>query len=102
MKQVSFCEVNQMKQNGDKILIEFFSAGCGPCLILLPILESMESDFPTITFVKVDSNSDVLESARFGVRTIPTVLILDGENVVSKSTGINSGAFYRDILNGLQ
>lgn len=65
------------------VLVDFWATWCAPCRIQNPILEELAkeiSDVATITKVDVDDNRPV--AARFGVRSIPTLILFsDGEEV---------------------
>ena len=54
MELVTSQQLEEMKSNGDKLLIDFFAEWCGPCLMLMPKLESFESQFPDVKFVKIE------------------------------------------------
>lgn len=102
MKQITFEQLNDLKKNGNKILADFFIPNCGPCKMLLPFLESLETEYPDITFVKIDASTDSMESAKYGIRVAPTILFFSGENVVNRLTGSNnSKSKYTEIIETL-
>jgi thioredoxin 1 len=101
MENVNAEQLKQLQESGSKILVDFWAPWCGPCKQLIPRLENLEQKYPNIKFVKinVDENTDV--ALDLNIRTVPTVIIYDGENVVNRSTGANQDVVYTNILNTL-
>lgn len=59
------------------VLVDFFANWCGPCKTLGPILERLAPEYEgRVTFVKVDSDRSPKLSEAFGVRSLPTVILL--------------------------
>jgi thioredoxin 1 len=101
MQLVTSQELEEMKSNGDKVLVDFYATWCGPCKSLMPLLESIESEYSSVKFVKmdVDQNRDYI--MELGIRSVPTVMIFNGGEMVNSSAGLNNAMFYKGILNTL-
>jgi thioredoxin len=101
MENVTSEKVKQLKSEGKKILVDYWAKWCGPCKSLIPRLETIESQYPDVTFVKVDVDENMDSALDLGIRSVPTIIIYNGEKLISRSQGANSESFYKDILNNL-
>jgi thioredoxin 1 len=101
MTEINGEQLEQLKKEGKKILLDFHGLWCGPCKVLIPKLEIIEKEYENIVFVKMDVDQNVDVAMDLGVRSIPTVIIYDGEKIVNRSQGVQSDGFYKDILNNL-
>ena len=74
---------------GDKdVLVDFFATWCGPCKMLAPILDKVASDMPQVKFGKVDVDQAMDLARRFGIRSIPDVLIFKNGAQVDHMLGL--------------
>lgn len=65
------------------VLVDFFATWCGPCKMLSPVLEEIDSELgDEVTIVKVDVDQDGELAAQFGIMSVPTMIIFkDGQPV---------------------
>ena len=101
MENVTAEQVKELQSQGKKILVDYWAKWCGPCRTLIPRLESFENEYPNIQFVKVDVDSEQQFAMSLGIRSVPTVMIFDGNNLVDRSSGVNDESYYKNILNNL-
>ena len=87
--EINESNFEEVVMNSDKpVVIDFWAAWCGPCKMIAPIIDEMATEYEgkaVIGKVDVDQNGSI--SAKFGVRNIPTVLIIKNGEVVDKSVG---------------
>jgi thioredoxin len=101
MENVTSDKVKELQSQGNKVLVDYWAKWCGPCKSLIPRLESLESQYPNVTFVKVDVDENMDSALDMGIRSVPTVIIYDGDKLVNRSQGAQPEGFYKDILNNL-
>jgi thioredoxin 2 len=80
------------------VIVDFWAPWCGPCQMMAPNFEKAATKFPLKTlFTKVNTENEQNLGARFGIRSIPTLIIFkDGKEVYR-----NSGALDENSLNKL-
>ena len=70
-------------------LVDFFATWCGPCKMMTPILEQVSSEIgegAKVLKIDVDKNRDV--SAKYGIRSVPTLLLFKEGNIVWRQAGV--------------
>lgn len=71
-----------------KTLVDFWAPWCGPCRMLAPILEQLEKDAPDVKICKVNVDEQPDLSKRYGVMSIPTLILFKDGKQADKSVGL--------------
>ncbi|MFG0305476.1 MAG: thioredoxin [Phycisphaerales bacterium JB040] len=88
--------------NGDKpVLVDFWAEWCGPCRALGPTIDALADRFEGKAVVaKVDVDSQAELGQKFGIQSIPTVLVFKGGEVTEKFVGMRPEDDYANALEG--
>jgi len=72
------------------VLLDFYTATCGPCRMMNPVLEEIAKEFKNLTVAKVEVTQNPDVSQMFGVMSVPTVIFLNDFKVKEVSRGFHS------------
>lgn len=87
MKIVNTQEFNEL-MNEKAVLVDFFATWCGPCKMLSPVLEGVaEKMKDKVTIVKVDVDRSPDLAAKFGVMSVPTMIMFKNGRQVDAFSG---------------
>ncbi len=72
-----------VEQASGVVVVDFWAPWCGPCRMVAPVIEQLATEYAgRVTFAKVNVDESPEVSARYGIRSIPTIGIFkDGEPV---------------------
>ena len=73
--------------SAEPILVDFWASGCGPCMMLSPIVEELSK---TYKVGKVNVDDEMALAQRFGITSIPTLLVFKGGKLANQSLGYQS------------
>jgi thioredoxin 1 len=72
------------------VLVDFYAPWCGPCRALSPTLEEIARENPRARVVKVDVDSSPELADRYGVSSVPSLMVFKNGRVVARQQGVAS------------
>ncbi len=79
---------NEVVNSDIPVLIDFWAVWCGPCKLIAPTVEEIANEYDgKVKVGKLDVDNNQVVATKFGIRSIPTLLIFKGGKIVDQIVG---------------
>lgn len=99
VKVITKGNFDEMMKSELPVMVDFWASWCGPCRMLSPVIEEIAGETEgkaIVGKVNVDEEGDL--AMKFGVSSIPTVIVFKGGQAVKTSVGVRPKADLLDML----
>lgn len=79
----------EVLESDKPVLVDFWATWCGPCRMQAPILEAFAEEHPEVKVAKVDVDANGELAEKFGIMSIPTLLVFKNGKLVKSAVGLH-------------
>ena len=80
------------------VFLDFWATWCGPCRTFAPIFEEASNRYPDVVFAKIDTDAEQGLAGAFGIRSIPTLMIMRDGIVLFSQPGVLPGEALDELV----
>lgn len=81
---------DKARENGGIALLDFYADWCGPCRMVLPIIDEIAEERADLLVAKINVDESPELAREFGVLSIPTLVVMENGKVINRSSGAKS------------
>ena len=86
--EITDSNFNDIVSKNSVVLVDFWAEWCGPCRMIAPMIEELANDYDGKAVIgKLDVDNNQESSVKFGVRSIPTLLVFKDGEMVDRHVG---------------
>lgn len=78
---------NEVMNSEKPVLLDFWASWCGPCRMVVPIVEQIAEERSDIKVGKINIDEEPELAMQFGIMSIPTLMVIKNGEVVTKAVG---------------
>ena len=91
---------NEVLKSDRHVLVDFWASWCGPCRMLSPVVDEIANERTDVKVGKVNVDEQEELAAKFGIMSIPTLIVFKNGKPVRQGVGVQPKAAILDMLNG--
>ena len=78
---------DEILRTDKKVLLDFWAPWCGPCRMVVPMVEQIAQDRPDIVVGKINVDEQPELASQFGIVSIPTLVVMEGGQILRQVSG---------------
>ena len=78
---------SEVMNSDKKVLLDFWTPWCGPCRMVVPMVEEIAEERPDIKVGKINVDENRELATRFGIMSIPTLVVMENGKIVNQAMG---------------
>ena len=78
---------NEVVNSEKKVLLDFWAPWCGPCRMVVPMVEEIAKERPDIKVGKINVDENPELATRFGIMSIPTLVVMENGKIINQAMG---------------
>ena len=78
---------DEILRTDKKVLLDFWAPWCGPCRMVVPIVEQIAEEHPEIKVGKINVDEEQELASQFGIVSIPTLVVMEGGQILRQVSG---------------
>ncbi|MDD6276038.1 MAG: thioredoxin [Clostridia bacterium] len=78
---------NEVMTCDKEVLLDFWASWCGPCRMVSPVVDEIASERSDIKVGKINVDEQPELASRFGIMSIPTLVVMKNGNIINQSVG---------------
>lgn len=90
----------EVKQSKVPVVIDFYADWCGPCQMMKPVFEEASKEYDgKVKFMKLNTEEEPMLASDFGIRGIPTLIVMDRGEEMQRISGFMPKEHLKDFIN---
>ena len=79
--------LSEVMNSEKKVLLDFWAPWCGPCRMVVPMVEEIAKERPDIKVAKINVDENPVLATRFSIMSIPTLVVMENGKIVNQAMG---------------